>query len=88
MNNKLNQKDCMVAFIFDSGKFTTVFYGDKGVELILKEPGLKRNQSKIVVSLGDIFKQEMCVDISPFVIRDELCSIKWEPVISSDVSGR
>ena len=54
MNNKLNQKDCMVAFIFDSGKFTTVFYGDKGVELILKEPGLKRNQSKIVVSLGDI----------------------------------
>ena len=84
MNNKLNQKDCMVAFIFDSGKFTTVFYGDKGVELILKEPGLKRNQSKIVVSLGDIFKQEMCVDISPFVIRDELCSIKWEPVISSD----
>lgn len=40
MNNKLNQKDCMVAFIFDSGKFTTVFYGDKGVELILKEPGL------------------------------------------------
>lgn len=56
MNNKLNQKDCMVAFIFDSGKFTTVFYGDKGVELILKEPGLKRNQSKIVVSLGDIKK--------------------------------
>lgn len=81
-NNRSLKQNCMVAFIFDSGKFNTSFYGAKCVETILRGKELKANLSKIVVSFGDALNQEICNDIGPYVIKDELCSISWKTVVN------
>ena len=76
------QQNCMVAFIFDSGKFNTFSYGKAGVGVIIKGNELQKNPYKIVVSVGDILDRDMCVDISPYVVYDELCSIYWETTLN------
>lgn len=77
------QQNCMVAFIFDSGRFNTFSYGKAGIGVIIKGKELQKNQSKIIVSAGDVLDRDMCIDISPYVIFDEMCSIYWKATLNS-----
>ena len=72
------KKLCMVALLFDSGKIDECFYGEYIFEEIISGKEVSNNDSKIVVSSGDILSEEIYEDILPFVIRDELCSIEKE----------
>lgn len=72
-----NQSDlCMVAFLFDSGKIESPFYGDVIFEYLVKGNELSNNISKVVVSEGDVFHKQIYDDITPFRIKNELCTIK------------
>lgn len=83
-HNNVTDSRCMVAFIFDSGKFNTYSYGDAAMKAILRGKELQRNQYRIIVSVGDVIKQGVFSDISPYVIFDELCSINWQPIVQSE----
>ena len=72
------EKLCMVALLFDTGKIDDCFYGEYIFEKIISGKEVSKNGYKIVVSLGDILSEEIYDDISPFIIRDELCSIEKE----------
>lgn len=72
------EKLCIVALLFDSGKIDNCFYGEHVFEKIISGKEVSKNGNKIVVSSGDIFSTEIYNDISPFIIRDELCSIEKE----------
>lgn len=78
MEKKFNNQKrlCMVAFLFDSGKIENSFYGEEIFEYIVKGNELSNNISKVVVSEGDIFRKEIYDDITPFIIRDDLCTVK------------
>ncbi|MBD5101533.1 MAG: hypothetical protein HDT27_02335 [Subdoligranulum sp.] len=78
MKKKINNQMrlCMVAFLFDSGKIESAFYGEKIFEYIVKGNELSNNMSKVVVSVGDILRKEIYDDVTPFKIKDELCTIK------------
>ena len=78
MKEKLNTQPslCMVAFFFDSGKIDNPFYGEVIFEYLIKGNELSNNISKVVVSEGDIFQREIYDDITPYIIKNELCTIK------------
>lgn len=76
-----DEKLCMVALLFDSGKIENCFYGEDIFEKIIRGKEVSKNGNKIVVSSGDIFSKEIYDDIFPFIIRDELCSIEKENTI-------
>ncbi|MDK0866840.1 hypothetical protein P5F37_09965 [Clostridium perfringens] len=78
------EKLCMVALLFDSGKIDNCFYGEYIFEEIISGREVSKNGNKIVVSSGDILSKEIYDDIFPFIIRDELCSIKKENTIYKD----
>lgn len=67
---------CMVAFLFDSGKIESSFYGEVIFEHLIKGNELSHNMSKVVVSEGDVFHREAYDDITPYTIKNELCTIK------------
>ncbi|WP_302925449.1 hypothetical protein [Holdemania filiformis] len=67
---------CMVAFLFDSGKIESSFYGEVIFEHLIKGNELSNNMSKVVVSEGDVFHREAYDDITPYTIKNELCTIK------------
>lgn len=67
---------CMVALLFDSGEIEDCCYGEYVFEEIIKGKEVSKNDNKIVVSVGDIFSEEIYEDILPFIIRDDLCSIE------------
>lgn len=69
------QKLCMLAFLFDSGRIESSTYGEKVFEYIIKGKEVVNNTSKVVVSVGDILEREIYNDITPFIIKDELCTI-------------
>lgn len=72
-----NQQNlCMVAFLFNSAKIESPFYGEKIFELIIKGNELSNNMFKVVVSEGDVFHEEIYNDITPFIINDELCTVE------------
>lgn len=75
-NFKEEQALCIVALLFDSGKFNCSFYGEQAFDYIIKGNELSMNGSKVVVSVGDIFEKEIYDDITPFTIYDELCTIE------------
>lgn len=66
----------MLAFLFDSGKIGSMLYGEKVFGFLVQGGELSTNAAKIVVSEGDILQREVFDDITPFVIRDELCTVK------------
>lgn len=73
-NNQLDL--CMLAFLFDSGKVGSPIYGEKIFECLVTGDELSRNAVKVVVSEGDVLQTEAFDDITPFVIRDELCTVR------------
>lgn len=76
--NISSQEYSMIALIFDSGKISDGFYGDTIFENIIKEKEVVSNRRKIIFSISDIFDKNIYSDISPFIIRDELCTISRE----------
>ena len=47
------------AYIFDSGRIESSFYGEAVFENMLKGKELSKNPAKIIVSLGDIFLRKV-----------------------------
>ena len=68
----------MFAFIFDSGKFDSSFYGEIVFEEIVCGGELIKNPFKIVVSLGDLFFSQKIIDIEPYVYNDQYCTIDFQ----------
>lgn len=66
----------IIAFIFDSGKIDDCFYGNIVFKNIFSGKEVMTNPRKIIVSLGDIMDYNVFNDITPYVIRNELCTIK------------
>lgn len=67
---------CMVACLFDSGKSTDCFYGAEIFKYVVRGGELSRNPAKVVVSTGDVFDVEIYDDISPFTIKNKLCTVE------------
>jgi len=76
-NNKSSHisRVSMVALLFNSGKISNSFYGDTVFENIIKGKEVVSNSSKIIFSVGDIFDENIYNDITPFIVRDDLCTI-------------
>ena len=66
------------AFIFDSGRLGDMWYGRVVFEYMMKGKELTRNPSKMIVSLGDIPIYKRYIDIEPYVIKDEYCTIDFD----------
>lgn len=69
-------KKYAIVFMFDSGKIDESFYGDKVFEHFISGKEITRNKYKTIFSLGDIIDTSLYTDINPFLIRDDLCTIK------------
>lgn len=70
------------AFIFDSGSLESSFYGEVVFEYMLKGKELSKNPSKMVISLGDIFIAKKYIDIEPYIIKDEYCTLDFDTLIN------
>ena len=68
----------MAAFIFDSGKLESNFYREVVFEHMLSGMEVSENPFRIVVSMGDIFEDYRYVDIEPYVINNDFCTIDFE----------
>ena len=66
---------CMVAYLFESDKFESSSYGNAAFEFLIKGGEVWDNPCKVVVSEGDIVRMDRSGDISPFIIRDNFCTI-------------
>lgn len=66
------------AFVFDSGKLNSSFYGEVVFENMLKGKELLNNPTKMVVSLGDIITGKNFFDIEPYIFKDEFCTINFD----------
>ena len=69
------------AFIFDSGRLGSSFYGEVVFEQIIKGGELSKNPSTISVSLGDIPIYHRYIDIEPYVIKDEYCTLDFDDLL-------
>ena len=65
----------VIALMFDTSKMGSC-YGDEALKGILSCSDLKRNTTKMVLSCGDILDYSISVDITPFIIQNEICTIK------------
>lgn len=79
MNNVKN----IFAFIFDSGRLGSYSYGDVVFKCMLEGGELSRNLTKITVSLGDIHIDQKYVDIEPYVIKDEYCTLNFDDLLKN-----
>ena len=68
------KNNIMGAFIFDSGCLGE-WYGEKVFRMILCGKELLKNRKKIVVSWGDILTSKRYVDLEPYILKDEYCTI-------------
>lgn len=62
------------AFIFDSGKLESCFYGQVVCQHILQGSELKSNVRRVVISEGDIL-DDRYIDIEPYLIKDDYCTV-------------
>lgn len=72
------------AFIFDSGKLGSSFYGGVVFQYMLKGGELSKNPIKITVSFGDIFINKRYIDIEPYVIKDEYCTLNFDDLLGNN----
>lgn len=70
--NKLN----FIAFLFDSGKIEESFYGETVFSKFIEGLEISNNSHKVIFSVGDIFDRHIYSDITPFTIRNEICTIE------------
>lgn len=69
------------AFWFDSKKVGSMFYGEVVFEHMIQGKELTKNSSKMIVSLGDVFTGKVHIDIEPYVLKDEYCTIDFDDVL-------
>ena len=69
------------SFIFDSGKLGNSFYGEVVFQYMLKGGELSKNPTEIIVSLGDILINNRYVDIEPYAIKDEYCTLNFDDLL-------
>lgn len=72
------------AFIFDSGKLGSSFYGEVVFEHMIKGGELSNNAETIIVSLGNIFINQRYIDIEPYVIKDEFCTLDFDDLLGQN----
>jgi len=65
----------VVAFFFDSGCINDSFYGDAIFHEFFKGKEIVKNSRKVVFSLGDILDRAIFDDVSPFLVRDDFCTV-------------
>jgi hypothetical protein len=65
-----------IAFLFDTGKIDELFYGDTVFKNFIDGLEITSNSRKVVVSVGDIFNKHIYDDITPFIVRDNICTIE------------
>lgn len=76
MNDTDMKSGEIIAFVFDSGKIEDCFYGNVVFTCMFSGKEVVKNPRKIVVSHGDIADFRIFDDITPYLIRNELCTIK------------
>ena len=69
------------AFIFDSGKLGSSFYGEVVFEQMIKGGELSKNPATVTVSLGDIFTYQRYIDIEPYIFKDEYCTLDFDDLL-------
>lgn len=75
--SKSDTKDnAIIAFIFDSGRIEDSFYGNTVFKSVFSGKEVMCNPRKIIVSLGDITDYHIFEDITPYLIRNDLCTVK------------
>lgn len=79
-----NSEKMIFAFIFDSEKCGSYWYGDVVFKNMLIGKELTKNKYKMVISLGDIFISKRFIDIEPYVTKDEYCTIDFDSLTSHD----
>jgi len=77
----------MVIFIFDAGKIDSGFYGHDVIEKIVADREVVSNSHKIIFSFGDILDRGIHADITPYIINDEICTIKRNEKYKGDLFG-
>lgn len=71
-------------FIFDTGKLKSFFYGEVVFEHMMKGRELSANPTAITASLGDIFIKRPLIDIEPYVIKDDYCSLAFDDLLGGN----
>lgn len=66
------------AFIFDSGKLESSFYGEVVFNNMLSGKELVNNSSKMIVSLGDIPIYKRHIDVEPYIKKDKYCTVDFD----------
>ena len=80
MNNTVNT----FAFIFDSGKLGSSFYGEVVFEHMVKGKELSRNPVEITVSLGDIFTYRD-IQISSHIFLKMSIALDFDDLLGANV---
>lgn len=65
----------VIALMFDTSKMGNC-YGDEALKEILSCYDLTRNTAKMILSCGDVLDYSILIDITPFIIQDEICTIQ------------
>ena len=66
----------MIVFLFDTGKIDDSFYGKVVFGNLVLGKEILLNPGKTILSQGDLFGNGIYTDVSPFIIRDDICTIK------------
>ena len=75
-NVNINNEVQFIAFFFDSSKISDSFYGNVIFKNFIEGMEISTNSRKIVFSIGDILNNSIYDDITPFTVRDSMCTIK------------
>jgi hypothetical protein len=67
----------MIAMYFDSSKINDPFYGATVFNHILRGGEIIQNKARMIVSLGDILINGANQDLSPYVIKNDMCTINF-----------
>lgn len=73
-----NERKMMVAFVFDSGNLASNSYGEVVFRHIMRGMEVMKNPFRMIVSIGDILVNTRYVDIEPYVINNEYCTIDFD----------
>lgn len=71
-------------FIFDREKLGSHFYGEVVFEHMLKGRELSDNTTSVTISMGDIFIKHPLIDIEPYVIKDEYCTLAFDDLLGNN----
>ena len=74
----MENTNMIIAFIFDSGRLGDSFYGHVVYEHMLKDKEITSNTRKVIISSGDLSIYRRYIDIEPYVIKNEICTVEFD----------